>query len=173
MLDLCSLTRSHIFHIRRKLRRHLGRLRDVIEQRQISAKRDVDRRLIFLFCHAPFLRRFDHFRGRGHGELRHEEGPIQEGRIGDEEGGDGVVGQLASFGLAEEIAGHGHAGNAAQLDFRHAGYARDFKVGDGAIQGDASEDVEVAEPADGREMLVLGEWSVYRGFVWKIGHGFF
>ncbi len=70
------------------------------------------------------------------------------------------MGDVIGFGLAEEIVGHGHAGDGLKLWFGNVGGRGEVGVGDGAGEGDEGEDFEVGEPAEAGYVLVL--WKCQR-----------
>ena len=58
---------------------------------------------------------------------------------------------------AEEGGGNGHWSDAAEEGLRDGGKRGERGVGDRRGMGDVGEDVEVAEPLQGRELLILLE----------------
>lgn len=62
---------------------------------------------------------------------------------------------FAKLRLAKEVACHCHSGNASELYLGNTREASDFKIGDGAMKRDTSKNIEIAQPSDAREVLVL------------------
>ncbi len=61
---------------------------------------------------------------------------------------------------AEEGGGNGHWSDAAQEGLGDGGQRGEKSVGDRRARGNVGEDVEVAEPLQGGELLILLEWGV-------------
>ena len=64
---------------------------------------------------------------------------------------------------AEEGGGDGHWSNAAEEGLGEGGKRGERGVGDRRGRGNVGEDVEVAEPLQGGELLILLEWRVSWG----------
>ena len=64
---------------------------------------------------------------------------------------------------AEEGGGDGHWSDAAEEGLRNGSKRGKRGVGDRRGRGNVREDVEVAEPLQGRELLILLEWRVSCG----------
>lgn len=65
------------------------------------------------------------------------------------------MGNFAELRLAKEVTCHCHPGNASELHLGNTREASDLKIGGGAMKRDTSKNIEITEPSDAREVLVL------------------
>ena len=79
-------------------------------------------------------------------------------RIGDKQGGGGGMRELVRMRLAQKVGGHGHAGDAFELPLRHIGSSSNGSIGNRTMERDETKDVEVAEPPQAGDLLIL---SIY------------
>lgn len=155
MLQTSAVAGLHALHILRKAVGALGCFGEVAEEGNLRVQTYVERCLILLLCDAPLLGCFCECGGGGHGVLGHKISPANQGRVGDEERGNGVVGYCVGLWLAQEVAGYGHANDAAEAAFGDTGGFGEIIIRDGAFQGNMRVDFEVADETQARECLVL------------------
>ena len=155
MPQACALTRQKILHIRRKLLAQVRVLVDVVEKGAVGVAGDVEGGLVPLRRRAPPFCRLDKHHGTRRRLSGHEERPVEHARVGDEECRGGAVADLVGYGLAQEVAEHGHARDALELRVGHAGHHGHLGIWDGAVEGDEGQYAEMAEPADAGEILKM------------------
>ena len=130
----------------------------MLKKRHVRLKGDIVSRLILAHRIPPFPRRLCKPLGGGRRVFRHEGSPVPQGRLGRELRRYATVGEMVGFGFGEEAAGHGHARDAFQAGEWHLCGFGDGGEGDARAAGvgrEVSEDVELEEPAETGELLVL------------------
>ena len=115
MLDTRTFTTGNVLHVACKLSCQLFILFYMVEKRFVSVFPDVIRGLRFRLRGAILLCGFDGLRGHYSGYRSHKEGPVVQRWIFDESGGGAGMGYFSGSGFAEEICGHGHAGDRFEL----------------------------------------------------------
>ena len=86
--------------------------------------------------------------------------PVSQCRVSSEGGREASVSEVIGGRGAEEGGGDGHWSDAAEEGFGDGGKRGERGVGDRCGRGNVGEDVEVAEPLQGGELLILLEWRV-------------
>lgn len=147
-------------HVPRKQRSRLLAPPNVLEKRHLRPERNVIRRLVLPHRVPPLLRRFCKPRCCRCRVVRHERGPVPQRRLGCELRRDAAVREMLGLRFAEEAAGRGHAGDAFQLGEWHFGGVSDGGEGSPRARWgrELSEDIEVDQPAEAGEVLILDRW---------------
>ena len=81
----CAFALLHMLHVARKLLHLLGVLVEVFEKGQVGIKCYIVRRLVLPRSFGPFLRRLDELVGRRCRRAGHENRPVVESRVCDQQ----------------------------------------------------------------------------------------
>lgn len=101
------------------------------------------------------LRRRRHLERRRDARLRHEHGRIEEGGMGDKVGRQRAMCNLSGTWLVQKAGSCHHARNTAQLCLWDAADVGHVLKWDGSFEGNAGEHLELAEPLQTGQKLVL------------------